>query len=69
MKLITSHFRCDLCGHYRDRGVTETQATSPRQTTKVCSVCVTEAAKLLFDVQPEAIQADNTNPNDKDTTP
>lgn len=63
MKLRTTQFRCDLCGKFRNRGVTETRPDATRvllagallpdagggaaTETTVCDVCVLTASELL----------------------
>jgi hypothetical protein len=55
MKLRTTQFRCDLCGKFRNRGVTETKPDTPDTDdeegteTSVCDVCIGEASELLGD--------------------
>ena len=56
MKIRTTKFRCDLCGEYRDRGVTESQPSHDEDEgtestrTSVCTECVTKAVGLLVNV-------------------
>jgi hypothetical protein len=57
MKVVQSQFRCDLCGKFRNTGVTETQspdaesvekgASSAGIQNRVCAPCVTQAQHLL----------------------
>lgn len=57
MKVVQSQFRCDLCGKFRNVGVTETRTpdeeavakgfSSSGIESKVCAPCVTQAQHLL----------------------
>jgi len=40
-------FRCDLCGRFATKGVTESGRPAVHKRTKVCETCIREAAKLL----------------------
>lgn len=54
MEIRTTKFRCDLCGEYRDYGVTESAPSHDEDEgdastrTCVCDDCVTKAVKLLI---------------------
>ena len=45
MKIITTHFRCDLCGKHRNHGVTEDDPSIP---TKVCTSCISKAVDVVL---------------------
>lgn len=53
MKVVSDRFRCDLCGKFRNAGVTETRPIEGDDggegstTNTVCAPCVTQAQHLL----------------------
>lgn len=47
MHVIVDRFRCDLCGRFEDRGVTEDHPQGPAKRTQICTPCITQAGDLL----------------------
>lgn len=46
MKKLDTHFQCDLCGQFANRGATETNAQTGLET-KICFACILAALELI----------------------
>jgi hypothetical protein len=60
MQLIDRKFRCDLCGRFAVRGVTEARALDG-QTTEICDHCVRRANGLVLEARPEVDEDADTD--------